>query len=37
VIIRPSQGTNEEMINKTLAGVLERLLKDQKLIALLAT
>ncbi len=36
VIIPPSQGKNEELINKTLADVLQRLLKDQKLIALLA-
>jgi len=36
VIIPPSKGKNEELINKTLADVLERLLKDQKLIALLA-
>ena len=36
VIIPPSQGKNEELINKPLADVLERLLKDQKLIALLA-
>ena len=36
VIIPPSQGKNEELINKTLADTLERLLKDQKLIALLA-
>ena len=36
VIIPPSQGKNEELINKTLADVLQSLLKDQKLIALLA-
>jgi hypothetical protein len=36
VIIPPSKGKNEELINKTLADVLQRLLKDQKLIALLA-
>ena len=36
VIIPPSQRKNEELINKTLADVLQRLLKDQKLIALLA-
>ena len=36
VIIPPSQGKNEELINKTLADVLQRLLKDQKLVALLA-
>ena len=36
VIIPPTQGKNEELINKTLADVLERLLKDQKLVSLLA-
>jgi len=36
VVIPPSQGKNEELINKTLADVLQNLLKDQKLIALLA-
>lgn len=36
VIIPPSQGKNEELINKTLGDVLQRLLKDQKLIALVA-
>jgi uncharacterized lipoprotein len=35
VPIRPDQEKNEELINKTLADVLQRLLKDQKLIALL--
>lgn len=35
VIIKPSQGKNEELINKTLSDVLQRLLQDQKLIALL--
>ena len=36
VIIRPGQDKNEELINKTLADVLQRLLNDQKLVALLA-
>ena len=36
VIIKPSQEKNEELINKTLADVLQRMLQDQKLIALLA-
>jgi len=35
VIIRPGQDKNEELINNTLSDVLQRLLKDQKLIALL--
>jgi uncharacterized lipoprotein len=36
VLIKPDQEKNEELINKVLADVLQRLLKDQKLISLLA-
>jgi uncharacterized lipoprotein len=36
VIIKPSQEKNEELINKTLADVLQRMLQDKKLTALLA-
>ena len=36
VIIKPSQDKNEELINKTLSDVLQRMLHDQRLIALLA-
>jgi uncharacterized lipoprotein len=36
VIIPPSQGKNEDLINSPLSDVLNRLLKDKQLIALLA-
>ena len=36
VVIKPDREKNEALINKTLSDVLQRLLQDQKLIALLA-
>ena len=36
VILKPDREKNEELINKTLSDVLQRLLQDEKVIALLA-
>lgn len=36
VILKPDREKNEELINKTLSDILQRLLQDEKVIALLA-